>query len=461
MEISEDGFMQVIDYEVLKDRDIKELIDLGFAHYRAGENDNAMRIVNEVLDIDPKRFEAIILLGSLVQRADAWGHSEYIFRRAVALFPDRWEAWSGLASGIKSVERWREAISIFEKVIEMNPKDTCALTNMSCTYNEAGQYEEAIKCAEKSLSLHDAPENAIAAHDGIAMACMGLEDWGRAWDENEYSLGAKFRKEIVYGDEERWDGTKGKTVIVYGEQGLGDEIFYCSVIPDAIKDCKKVIIDCDRRLEGLFRRSFPRAIVYGTRRLVADWPNHHTWDARCAMAGLSRFYRRTKDSFPGTAFLKPDPVRSEQWKHTFKGKKKIGIAFRGGNKYTNRNNRTIPLEAFRPLRGLGDLVSLEYSKFDYGKFPVEQYDFATMAEDYDNTAALVANLDFIVTTATSVVHLAGGLGIPCYVLNCEYPAWRYANNMPWYDCVELIPWQGSWEKGIEAVLKLIEEKKAA
>jgi len=453
--------MQVVDYQVYRDLSLKELIDIGFKYYFAFQNESAMRIVNAILDIDPERFEGIILYGSVIQRADAWGQSEYIFRRGVELYPDRWEMWSGLAAAIKNPARWREAITIFDKVIDINPNDTCTLTNMACVYNESGQYEEAIKCAEKSLAIHKDSNSAAAAHDGIGMACMGLEDWGRAWDENNYSLGGKFRKEVVYGDEERWDGTKNKTVIVYGEQGLGDEIFYGSVIPDAVKDCKKVIVDCDRRLEGLFRRSFPRAIVYGTRRLASDWPNNHTWDARCAMAGLSQFYRRDKESFPGTPFLKADPIRSEQWAHTFKGKTKIGIAFRGGNKYTNRDQRTVPLEVFRPLRGLGELVSLEYAKFDYGKFPVEQYEFATMSEDYDDVAALIANLDFIVTTATSVVHLAGGLGIQCYVLKNEHPSWRYANNMPWYDCVELIPWQGSWEEGMQEVLKLIEEKKAA
>jgi len=453
--------MQVIDYEEVKDKSHKELVALAFNVYRAGDIDSALRIVSVILDNDPNNFEGILLLGSIMQKSDKHGVSEVVFRRGVELYPERWEMWSGLASGIKAPKRGREAISYFERALQMNENDTCAMTNVSCIYNEIGEYKKALYWAEKSLAKHKEPEYAVAAHDGIAMASMGLEDWGRAWDENEYSLGQKFRKEYIYKDEPRWDGSRNKTVIVYGEQGLGDEIFYGSVIPDAIKDCKKVIVDCDRRLEGLFKRSFPKAIVYGTRRLAADWPNNHKWDARCAMAGLSRFYRREQKDFPGTPFLKADPVRSEQWEHTFKGKTKIGIAWRGGNKYTHREQRSIPLETFLPLNEIGELVSLEYSKCDTGDFPVETYEFATITDDYDDTAALVSQLDFVVTTCTAVVHLAGGLGIPCYVLKPEYPSWRYANNMPWYNSVELIDFKGDWDSTMQEVLNRIERRKVA
>ncbi len=109
----------------------------------------------------------------------------------------------------------------------------------------------------------------------------------------------------------------------------------------------------------------------------------------------------------------------------------------------------------------GDLVSLEYADFDYGDFPVEKYDFATMSEDYDDTAALVAGLDYVVTTCTSVVHLAGAMGIPCYVLRNKHYTWRYAHDMPWYNSVHVIHCDGDWDKGMEEVIKLIQLREAA
>ena len=119
------------------------------------------------------------------------------------------------------------------------------------------------------------------------------------------------------------------------------------------------------------------------------------------------------------------------------------------------------METFEPLKQFGDLVSLEYSDFDYGDSDIEVYDWATQSEDYDNTAALVSQLDYIVTTCTSVVHLAGALGIPCFVLRNKYYSWRYAHEMPWYDSVRVIHCDGDWEKGMDEVVKLIELRKVA
>ncbi len=79
----------------------------------------------------------------------------------------------------------------------------------------------------------------------LAHTYLAKGEWDKGWAEWHKSLGGKFRKEWVYGDEVRWDGTKDKTLIIYGEQGLGDEIFYGSCIPDAISSSKQVYIDCD------------------------------------------------------------------------------------------------------------------------------------------------------------------------------------------------------------------------
>jgi Tfp pilus assembly protein PilF len=449
----------VITYDELRDKTQKERVSIAAELYDRDDYANCERVLSIVLDADAHDSGAIAILGAMYTCQDRYGQAEMVFRYGTALYPKLKCMWTGLGTAIRNPERSDECISTLEYALEMEPNNTVALTNIASMYVEISDYEKAIEYAEKSLELRVDDKNAYAARDAIALASLGLEDFERGWKLNKESLAIKFRKEIVYGDEERWEGEKGKTVIIYGEQGLGDEIFYGSCIPDASEDCQ-VIIDCDERLEGLFQRSFPKATVYGTRRKAAPWLHSHNWDARCAAADLPGFYRNKIEDFPGTPFLKADPVRMEQWKNTFKSPK-IGIAFRGGNKYTNRKLRTIPLETFRPLLDFGDLVSLEYSDFDYGDFPIEVYDFATMSKDYDNVAALVSQLDYVVTTCTSIVHLAGGLGIPCFVLRNKHYSWRYAHNMPWYDSVEIIHCDGDWSQGIEQVLSLIKERKVA
>jgi ADP-heptose:LPS heptosyltransferase len=155
--------------------------------------------------------------------------------------------------------------------------------------------------------------------------------------------------------------------------------------------------------------------------------------------------------------LKACPVRRSQWRHTLdqlSNKPKIGIAWHGGGKLTARENRSIPVETFRELAEYGDLINLEYDLQDTKDMQIYTFDFATITSDYDDTAALVVELDYVVTVCTAMVHLCGGLGVPCHVLVPEKPSWRYAyDDMIWYDSVTLHHNKGDWKALIHEVIE--------
>ena len=447
----------MIDYNLLKHQTKEKKFQIALELYRSGEIYDAMATVGLIVDDYPDDYESIYLYGACLQDSDKFGFAELMFKRCTEIDPSRHDGWMARGTAIKSPQRSDEAIGYLMNAIQIKPDSAASMANAATVYNEIGKYSLAEKYARKAIELG----GGMASHDTLGISLLGQEKYGEGFKEITHSLGSKYRKEFVYGDEERWEGEKGKAVIIYGEQGIGDEIFYGSVIPDAIKDCKKVIIDCDPRLENLFKRSFSKASVYGTRNKAAEWPNHHKWDARCSMASLSEFYRKERDSYSGEPFLIPDPVRTQQWSHTFSNNTKIGLAWNGGTRNTGYEFRKIPLDAFSPFYRMGECISLEYHKSDTKGYPIKWYEHATITDDYDNTAALVANLDYVVTTCTSIVHLAGGLGIPCFVLKNPYVSWRYANDMPQYNSVRLIDWKGSWNKGIEEVIKLIKLRKVA
>lgn len=395
------------------------------------------RLLNE----NPDDVQALFLLGYVYSMAERFGLAVAVFHRLVQIAPKKGEGWNNLGMayhGLKDVK----ALDCFQRAWGLEQKGSYA-ANIGSAHLEQCRWPQALEWAGRALKMDDSIKGAHVSH---GMASLALGDWKTGWAGFNHALGGKFRKETQFADEGRWDGSKGQTVVVYGEQGIGDEVMYASCVPDIARDCS-VILECDPRLEGLFRRSFPDVTVYGTRRLAADWMDKHQIDARCAIAGLPGFYRNDVKDFPGTPYLTADPERRLQWRALFDswGKRpRIGIAWSGGSRHNRPKERAMGLEAFRPLiEGVdADFISLQYQdpidEIRQADLPVRHFKRACQTDDYDDTAALVAELDLVVGVHTSVHHLAGALGVPGVVLVPEKTLWLYAgDSLPWYGSAQL------------------------
>jgi hypothetical protein len=251
---------------------------------------------------------------------------------------------------------------------------------------------------------------------------------------------------------------------VYGEQGLGDELMFASCMPDLIEAAGRVVIECDPRLAPLFRRSFPRATVYGAPR---TW--EHEWlagagaiDLQVAAGSLPGRFRRRLADFPDRhSYLRADEARVRVYRERLAALgpgPKIGIAWRGGLMRTRQNVRSVPVELLGTLHVRRDLrlVSLQHGAADAelaqiassGAGPIEHW--PEVLSDPDETAALMTALDVVVTVCSSVVHLGGALGVRVVALVPSSPEWRYrrtGERMPWYPSVELLRQvrAGDWE----------------
>lgn len=246
---------------------------------------------------------------------------------------------------------------------------------------------------------------------------------------------------------------------------MGDEISFASMVPDAIEACRKVIIDCDPRLAGLFARSFPQAAVYGTRKHKAHdcsmWNKaDRAFDASLPIGQVGEYFRTSEDSFPGTPYLVADPDRVTMWKALFAEKRKpvIGIAWNGGIPKTGQRFKKWTLEQMLPVFRSIDAhwVSLEYKpaghdieafKRAHPDIDIKEYPHATLTTDYDNTAAMVKALDLVFCTQTAVAHLGGALGVPTIVCVPPISQWRYGgdgDSIPWYRSVK-VKRGGNWD----------------
>lgn len=236
---------------------------------------------------------------------------------------------------------------------------------------------------------------------------------------------------------------------------------FAAMLPDAQKRCDRLVVECDARLHGLFSRSFPDIEFHGTRfkQERPEWIDDYQIDAHVLSGSLGQYFRLNDEDFGGKPYLKADPERKVQWRALLDSlgpRKKIGIAWKGGKHGTHRARRSTDLEAFLPLfRQDADFVSLEYKdptaeiaalKEKHG-ITVHHWARASQSHDIDDVAALVDELDLIVTVQTAVVHIAGALGKPCWVLVPRRPHWRYhltGDRMPWYDSVKLYRQKSDW-----------------
>jgi hypothetical protein len=244
------------------------------------------------------------------------------------------------------------------------------------------------------------------------------------------------------------------------------------MVPDAIKHCKKVIVDCDLRLANLFSRSFPDAAVYGTRKAKpkdgSKWRlEDRQFDASLAMGQIGEYFRTADKDFQRKPYLVPDPNRVLMWKSLWATKNKpiIGIAWSGGIPKTGAQFRRFELDEWAPLFKAIDAhyVSLQYKPaapeieaFRAHGVDLVEYPYATLTSDYDDTAALVASLDCVVGVPTAVIHLAGALGVPTFALCARMKCWKYNSGNP-FQPVTNIEWAGSWKNTISAAVPNIEE----
>jgi tetratricopeptide (TPR) repeat protein len=422
---------------LLDAKEVKEIQRAAFELIEAGQFDDALGLIQTLLEDNPNDGIALNFMGILHLERHNFPSAYQYFRRATQETPSSAPVWTNLGLAAHELKRNEEAIKCYMHSASLNNEYVKAYVNAAAVFIEESRWDEADKCCQLAFEID--PDNSLAKKN-MAHVYLAKHDWLNGWKCWDLTLGSKYRKEWQYGNEPRWDGSKDKAVVIYGEQGLGDEINYASVIPDAIKDCKKVIIDCDPRLEKLYRRSFPQAEVHGTRRDEQPaWLETARIDARCAVSTLPMFYRNSEESFPGTPYLKADPELVSMFKGMWEGKKAIGICTHGGSKMTGEAWRTLKDTDFVPLfQKYPDavFVSLDY-KGTLNNPRIKELPWVRESSEYDLTAALIASLDAVVGINTTAMHCANALGVPAHILVSEWHQWRYEGNYVWSKTAKL------------------------
>lgn len=409
-----------------------------------------------------------------------------LFRRALAIAPKQPNIWMHYGACLHDTHHYEDAREAFSVVNKALPHDPMPLANIAATYVQQGKPRDCVEFADRSLAAlklwkeqnGDAASGARAEHIASvskAFGCLALGRWTDGWERAAYLYGDTLTIR-VYNPPEReepmWDGSGGKTVVVQADQGLGDMIMFAQCLPQMIRECKKVIIETSPRLVSLFARNFPEADVYGTlrQRSDVDWPAKYQIDAHIHISWLGKFYRNADSDFPKKPYLLPDRELMQKWKTWLKQFPKpwIGIAWRGGIQRTNEASRSMKLDELAPvLQSGGSLISLAYQ--DVG-LEIAQWNIDHSQQvivpplnnegDYDDTFALISQLDEVVTVTTTVAHACGAMGQNARVLVNQSPQWRYmhgTDHLMWYpDSLKLFrqkPGEVGWSHVIARLQK--------
>ena len=457
-------------------RSVPARINLGAALEGQGKFSDAADSYRAILAIDSDCVPALANLSAVCLRLGAIEEAQSNIEHALRIEPDNPEVHIRRGDVLLEQRLPERAADSLREALRLKPDLTAAYNGLGFTYDIQGRFESAMINYEKALELD--PDH-FRAHVNRAAVWLLQEDFARGWDEYEWRLRSPEHAPVHERFRHpRWDGSSlaGRRILVYAEQGLGDEIMFASCLPEIIAQAAHCVLDCEPRLAGLFRRSFPQSTVHGGRQTEAvDWlEGAGRIDLAIPAGSLPLYLRRTAAAFPRHAgYLIADAGRVKSWSErlqTLGPGMKIGLSWRGGVPQTGRGSRSIGLAELLPiLRREGvHFVSLQYGPTDEELGALQRqhgiaiHHWQEAIGDYEETAALVSALDLTLSVCTAVVDLAGALGRPAWVLAPVRSDFRYGlegAGMRWYPSVRMFRQSvyGNWQPVIAAVEAALSE----
>jgi len=444
------------------------------AAFQLGNADKGMRHFEDAsfhylraIELNPDFAEAYCQLGIVRYEQDRFEDATEMYHHAIRIKPRFAEAMNNLGHALQRLDRYEEAISWFKKAIYLMPELAESHLNLGFAYYNTGQYEAALLEFEDALRLKP---SLLEARWYRSLVWLVQGQFNEGWPEYEYRFTVESVKPRHFPFPV-WQGESlvGKTLLIYAEQGLGDEIMFSACLPDVTAKAGRCIIECEPRLTQLFSHSFPQAIVIGAERdEKPEWLHSiGTVDYQISAGSLPLHFRQSWENFPlHQGYLRADPERIAYWRSRLDALgegAKIGISWRGGLVKTRKHLRSMDLASWQPILSQegAHFINLQYGDIHSDLDTVKQlgmtiHHWQEAIDDFDDTAALVSALDVVITVCTAVVHLGGALGRPVWVMVPAIPEWRYLNRgetMPWYPSVRLIRQESlnSWQPVISKI----------
>jgi tetratricopeptide (TPR) repeat protein len=446
---------------------------LGASRAQVGKLDEAIDAYKKTISLKPGYADAYFNMGIVLKDQGKFEEAIEAYKKSITLKPDHAEAYCNKGSVLYDQGKFDEAIEAYKKSILLKPNYADAYNNMGLALHYQDKMEEAIQAYNKTLSLN--PDYA-EAHHNLSFALLksgrlkeGLEESEWRWKNPEFSsLQRSFLQPM-------WDGTqslKGKKILVWGEQGVGDTLIWSSCLSLITSQAKQYILECQEKLLPLLKRSFPNVDVRHENRnldLVRD-----DFDFHLPMGSLYKhFIDEITQNTPLDAYLIPDPVRVNYWKERLKSIGKgpyVGIGWKSSNMSPERLPNYSSISEWSSILTIPDVtfINLQYKDFkdDLAKVKdelgvtVHNFDDLDQFNNIDDVAALCTALDMVVSNHGTLPLISGGVGAPTKLANWRQSPWNTILNNPVGPSIHIFerdtwePWDNIFKSIKEDITKL-------
>ncbi len=434
--------------------------------------DDALPFYREVLRSNPNAVEVLLDYGETLMYTGRFEEAEAAYRQAIALVPDNAAAYLKLARIYMVTHQFERSAQALQRVAEIDPGMQATVLQQAATAAIwQGKFTEALNHFDAALALQS---DNIALRWERSMHLLRLGRYHEGWCD--YELRSRYWKwsDAMRGyqfDRPRWDGAPlaGRTILIYAEQGFGDNIQFSRYLPMVAERGGKVVFYCQKELLKLFRR------IKGVERVEprSERVKEERFDLHIPIMSLPFVFDTRSDSIPAPIpYLSADEHAVARWRARMDTQQfKVGLVWAGH--VTNSDNywRSLSVRDLAPLAGVDRVtfyslrVGGAVSEFAELAELLDITDLSAELHDFDETAAVVANLDLVISVDTAVAHLAGALGRPTWTL-LHFPSeWRWLTDRedsPWYPTMRLFrcaPGEG-WSAVMRRVASQLREMAA-
>ncbi len=449
--------------------DPDKLFQRALVLHNEGKLVEAESLYKTLVNFFPREPNLISALGTLLLQRGLHSEGVHQLKTSLSINPNQPQTLYNLGIELQKYAKFEDALQYYNKSIELNPANPICFLNKGNTLKELKKYIEALENYDEAIRLSP---NLASAHWNKSLTQLLNGEFSEGWKLYEWGWEAGERGVKREFSQPKWLGgnsINGKTILIIAEQGLGDYIQFCRYIPMLVEIGAKVIIECSANLKPLF------STIKSEFQLIEEGEPLPNFDTYCPVMSLPLAFKTTLENIPNqTPYLFVDQEKRDKWRKILGEKKRprVGIAWSGS--LTNKIDLNLATRRNIPLESLKEILSMEVD------FHVLQKEFRSedaklipkienlnchqnQLNDFSDTAALICEMDIMISTCTSIAHLSGALNHPTIVLlpfSADYRWMETRTDSPWYPSIQLIRQTaiGNWKTEILQLEEILREK---